>query len=274
MSVQPATAQTGLRSVWSLGDMHAFARATTWSVGPVLVQACDIHAGQRVLDVATGSGNVALRAAATGARVTASDLTPAGFPAGQAQARADGVELDWVEADATALPFADGEFDVVTSCFGVMFAPDHRAVADELLRVCRPGGTIGLASFTPEGLASVFFGVLAPYLPAPPPGAGLPLQWGAEPYLRALFGPVLDLETSRQTYVETVEDPRAYLDLLTTTFGPVIAARAAVAGQPERRSDLDAALWDFVVSADQGPPQGPARYPYEYLLAVGTRADG
>ena len=131
------------RAMWALGDYHRFAKETVWELGPVLVEACGIAAGQRVLDVAAGTGNVAIRAAETGAEVVASDLTPENFEAGRREARACGVELEWVEADAEALPFDDGAFDVVTSSLGAMFAPDHQRVADELLRVCRPGGTIG-----------------------------------------------------------------------------------------------------------------------------------
>src|SRR5687767_6476384 len=140
------------REMWALGDYHRFATTLVWDLGPVLVKACGISAGQRVLDVAAGSGNVAIRAAETGAQVVASDLTPENFEAGRREARACGVELEWIEADAEALPFDDGAFDVVTSSLGAMFAPDHQRVADELLRVCRPGGTIGLLAFTPEGL--------------------------------------------------------------------------------------------------------------------------
>src|SRR5919109_821451 len=145
------------RAAWALGDYHRFAKETVWERGAELVEACGIRAVQRVLDVAAGTGNTAIRAAEAGADVVASDLTPENFDAGRSEARARGVELEWVEADAQALPFADGEFDVVTSCLGAMFAPDHRKVADELLRVCRPGGTIGMINFTPEGLGGEFF---------------------------------------------------------------------------------------------------------------------
>ena len=182
------TQTTAPSTVWALGDYHRFAKEMVWSVGPELVAACGIGPGQRVLDVAAGTGNVAIRAAEAGADVVASDLTPESLAAGEREARTLGLELDWVVADAQALPFADAEFDVVTSSFGAMFAPDHRAVADELLRVCRRGGTIGLASFTPEGGVGEFFGVFAPYLPAPPPGALAPVLWGDEAHVRELLG--------------------------------------------------------------------------------------
>src|ERR687897_1801461 len=188
MSVPEVTPAAAARSMWALGDYHKFATELVWEVGPVLVAACGISAGLRVLDVAAGTGNVAIRAAEAGASVVASDLTPENFDAGRREAQARGVELEWVEADAEALPFADGEFDVVTSSFGAIFAPDHRAVADEMLRVCRPEGTIGMLNFTPEGLISDFFGTLAPYMPPPSPGALPPAQWGTEKHVRELLG--------------------------------------------------------------------------------------
>ncbi len=188
MTTHGSEAKAADRSMWALGDYHRFALETVWDVGPVLVAACGISRGQRVLDVAAGTGNVAIRAAEAGAEVVASDLTAENFDAGRREARARGVELEWVEADAEALPFADDEFHVVTSCFGAMFAPDHEAVADELIRVCRPGGTIGMANFTPEGLAADFFGVFVPYAPPPPPGALPPVMWGSEDHVRELFG--------------------------------------------------------------------------------------
>src|SRR5262245_35737455 len=123
------------RAVWRLGDYHRFARELMWEIGPIVVEACGISPGQRVLDVAAGSGNVAIRAARSGAEVVASDITPENLEAGRMEAETLGVALEWREADAQALPFADDEFDVVTSSFGAIFAPDHQRVADELLRV-------------------------------------------------------------------------------------------------------------------------------------------
>ena len=163
--------KTAHRAMWALGDYDRFARATVWELGPVLVDACGITRGHHVLDVAAGTGNVAIRAAIAGASVVASDLTPEHFEAGRRAAASMGTTLTWSEGDAEALPFGDATFDVVTSCFGAMFAPNHRAVADELVRVCRPGGTIGMMNFTPEGTGGEFFSLLAPYAPAPPPGA-------------------------------------------------------------------------------------------------------
>ncbi len=267
--------KTKERTVWALGDYHAFATATVWPLGPRLVEACGISHGQRVLDVATGTGNVAIRAAQAGARVVAADLTPENFEAGRREARAQGVEVEWVEGDAQALPFDDAEFDVVTSSLGAMFAPNHRAVADELVRVCRPGGTVGMLNFTPEGLAADFFGVFLPYAPPPPPGALPPLLWGREEHVRQLFGDrVESLALRRDEYVEQAASPRTYYELFRATFGPAVAIYASLADQPERAAALDRAFLDFVARANRGPGGGPARYHYEYLLVVArTRPD-
>jgi SAM-dependent methyltransferase len=263
----------GARSVWARGDYHSFAKATVWGVGPQLVAACRIGPGQRVLDVAAGTGNVAIRAAAQGARVVAADLTPENFAAGRAEARRHDVEVDWVEADAEALPFGDGEFDVVTSCFGAIFAGDHHAVAAELVRVCRPGGTIGLTAFTPDGLAGEFFGLFDGYAPPPAPGALPPLLWGSELHAEALLADrVSVLALHRRRYVErSPGGPAAYADLFKRTFGPVVALRADLAPEPARLAAFDAALADFAARANTGRAGGAAEYPYDYLLIVARK---
>ncbi|MGH2451439.1 MAG: class I SAM-dependent methyltransferase [Candidatus Limnocylindria bacterium] len=267
--------KAAVRGMWALGDYHTFAKQTVWELGPVLVAACGITAGQRVLDVATGTGNVAIRAAEAGAQVMASDLTPENFDAGRREARARGVELEWVEADAEALAFADGEFDVVTSSFGAIFAPNHQAVADELLRVCRPGGTIGMTNFTPEGLAADFFGVFARYMPPPSPGALPPVLWGSEEHVRELFGArVESLELTRRTYVERAASPRDYCDFFKETFGPAVAVYASLADQPERAAALDRDFLEFATRSNRGVPDGPAEYHYEYLLVVARKRGG
>lgn len=264
------SAKQAAREMWAQGDYHAFATAVVWEIGPMLVGACGIGPGQRVLDVAAGTGNVAIRAAETGASVVASDLTPENFPAGRREAALRRVELEWVEADAEKLPLADAAFDVVTSSFGAMFAPDHKRVADELLRVCRPGGTIGMANFTPEGLAGSFFGVLAEYAPPPPPGSPPPLLWGDEDHVRGLFGDrVSSLELGRRVYVERSPSPSAYVDLFTTRFGPIVALRAALG---ERAPEFDRDFLAFAEGENRGAPGGPAEYPYEYLLVVARKA--
>ena len=264
--------KTETRAMWARGDYHRFARATVWELGPVLVDAAGISAGDRVLDVAAGSGNVAIPAAEAGARVVASDLTPEHFDAGRREAAARGVELEWVEADAEALPFGEGEFDIATSSLGAIFAPQHQAVADELLRVCRPGGTIAMINFTPDGLAAGFFGTLAPYMPPPPPDALPPLLWGSEGHVRELFGDrVGSLELTRRSYVERAPNPEAYVELFNETFGPVVAIRSALAGKPERLQAFDRDFLDFATGANEGDPRGPAEYRYDYLLVVARK---
>ncbi len=262
------------RAAWMKGDYHRFAKETVWGMGPVLVDACQVSPGQRVLDVAAGTGNTAIRAAEAGAEVVASDLTPENFRAGQQEAQRQGVELDWVVADAEQLPFGDGEFDVVTSSFGAIFAPDHQRVADEMLRVCRPGGTIGMLNFTPEGLITSFFEALAAYAPPPPSGAEPPPLWGDEDHVTQLFGDHLDsLEMRRGEYTEQVDSPVAYRELFKGCFGPVAAMWEGLADDPETASAFDRDLLSFAEGANRGPSGGPAEYPYEYLLVVARKRE-
>jgi ubiquinone/menaquinone biosynthesis C-methylase UbiE len=263
-----STEQQSELSVWALGDYHTFAKETVWGLGPELVAACGISAGDRVLDVAAGTGNVAIRAAEAGATVVASDPTEENFAAGRREARERGVQLEWVRADAQSLPFDDGEFDVVTSCLGAIFAPDHQAVADELVRVCRPGGTIGMINFTPESLAAELFGMYERYAPSPP-GSLPPIAWGSEGHVRELFGDRVEaLELTRKDYFERAESPREYVDLFTRTFGPTIAIRAALADEPERLAAFDRESLEFATRARSGPEGGAAEYRYEYLLVL------
>lgn len=265
--------KAAVRRMWALGNYHEFAINTVWQLGPVLVEACGISPGQRVLDVAAGTGNTAIRAAEAGAQVVASDLTPENFEAGRREAAARNVQLEWVEADAEALPFANGEFDIVTSSFGAIFAGDHRAVASEMLRVCRPGGTIGMTTFRPEGLAAEFFGLLGRYAPPPPPGALPPLLWGSEEHVRALFGDrVESLEMTRGEYVErSPGGPEGYRELFQATFGPLIAVRASLNDDPDRAAAFDRDFLEFTLRGNRGAAGGPAEYPYPYLLVVARK---
>jgi ubiquinone/menaquinone biosynthesis C-methylase UbiE len=248
-------------TAWALGDYARFARELIWNFGPTLVEACDIGPGQRVLDVAAGTGNVAIRAAEAGADVVALDLEPAQLEAGREAAP----DIEWVEADAAALPFADGEFDVVTSSAGVIFASDHQAAADELVRVCRPGGTIGLLTFTPEGSAGEFFELFGRYAP---PVDQPPILWGVEEHVRELFGDRLSLHFERDTYVErTPGGPEGMVDFYKTTFGPIVATYERL--DDERSAELDRAFLDFIRRWDTG--ESDAEVPVEYLLIVGRR---
>jgi SAM-dependent methyltransferase len=257
------------RAAWALGDYHSFAKQTVWELGEVLVRACGISAGQRVLDVAAGTGNTAIRAAEAGAEVVASDLTPENFVAGRREAEAHGVELTWVEADAERLPFADNEFDAVTSSLGAIFAPDHEAVAGEMLRVCRPGGTIGMLNFTPA--IDELFAVFGPYRPLAPNGP-TPGMWGSEAHVRDLFGDrVASLRFARGTYTERAATPRDYWELFKRTFGPVVAVYAGLADRRERAAALDRDFLEYARRANSGSPGAAAEYPYEYLVIIARK---
>lgn len=264
--------KAAMRGAYAMGEYHDFAKRLVWPVGAELARASGIGRGERVLDVAAGTGNFALRAAEAGAAAVASDLTPENFPAGQHEAADLGVELEWVEADAEALPFETASFDVVGSVFGAIFAPNHRLVAEEMLRVCRPGGRIAMANFTPEGLAAEFFGLFAPFMPEPPAGAQPPLLWGDEQHVGELLGEgTSSLETERRSYVERAESPVAYRDFFKRTFGPVTAIYSTLAGDAEATATLDRAFVEWVERADSGPPKGPTELRYEYLLVRGER---
>lgn len=260
------------RAAWALGDYHAFAKATVWELGEKLVEACEIAGGVRVLDVAAGTGNTAIRAAQAGAEVVASDLTPENFESGRIEAAERGVELEWIEADAEALPFGDEEFDIVTSSVGALFAPRHQRVADEMLRVCRPGGTIGMINFTPDGLISDFFGALGPYMPPPPDGALPPPLWGDEVHVGELFGDrVASLELRPGSYVERAASPEAYVELFRRAFGPVVAAYEGLRDDPERRAALDRDFLEFATRFNAGPDGGPAEYRYDYVTVLAKK---
>ena len=260
------------RAMWASGDYASMVETFLLPLGPRLVDACGIGPDMTVLDVAAGTGNASIPAAERGAKVTASDLTPELLEAGRARAEAQGLELDWVEADAENLPFDDGSFDVVMSSIGAMFAPHHQAVADELVRVCRPGGTIGLLSWTPEGMIGALFRVMGPFAPPPPPGAQPPPLWGGEDHLRELFGERVDFRTLQRDTLEVTafERPHEYGEHFKGLYGPTIAARAN-AVRNGQEAEFDAAVNDFCDEWNLGTPE-QARFEQEYLLAVGTRA--
>jgi len=259
------------RAMWASGDYPSMVETFLLPLGPRLVEACGIGPGMRVLDVAAGTGNASLPAAQRGAEVTASDLTPELLEAGERRAAAEGLELAWVEADAERLPFEDASFDVVMSAIGAMFAPHHQLVADELVRVCRPGGTIGLLSWTPEGMIGALFRMMGPFAPPPPPGAQPPPLWGGEDHLRELFGERVDFRTLAREPLEVsaFERPHDYGEHFKARYGPTIAARAN-ASRDGREAELDDALDRFCDEWNRGTPQ-QARFEMEYLLAVGTR---
>ncbi len=259
------------RAMWASGDYPSMVETFLLPLGPRLVEAAGIGPGTRVLDVAAGTGNAAIPAAARGATVVASDLTPELFEAGRARAGAEGVELEWTAADAEDLPFADAGFDAVISSIGVMFAPHHQAAADELVRVCRPGGTIGLLSWTPEGMLGALFRTMGPFMPTPPPGAQPPPLWGSEEHLRELFGDRVEFgRLERETLeITAFERPDDYGEHFKQRYGPTIAARAN-AQREGREQEFDEALSSFCEEWNLGSAED-ARFEKEYLLAVGRR---
>jgi SAM-dependent methyltransferase len=260
------------RAMWASGDYASMVETFLLPLGPRLVEACGIGPGMKVLDVAAGTGNASLPAARTGADVTASDLTPELLEAGRVRAATEGLELRWVEADAETLPFGDEAFDVVMSSIGAMFAPHHQEVANELVRVCRPGGTIGLLSWTPEGMIGALFRTMGPFAPPPPPGAQPPPLWGSEAHLDELFGALVDFNKMQREVLEITafERPGDYAAHFKARYGPTIAAQAN-ARRVDREAEFEDALDRFCDEWNLGTPE-QARFEKEYLLAVGTRA--
>lgn len=254
------------RALWASGDYPAVATQVIAGLGPALVAAAGVRAGRRVLDVAAGCGNAAIPAALTGADVVACDLTPELLAAGRRLAGAKGARLAWDEADAEALPYPAGSFDIVLSCVGAMFAPHHQRAADEILRVCRPGGTVGLLSWTPAGFVGELFRIVKPYAPAPPPGAQPPPLWGDEAYVRALLGDrVRDVVARRQMItVDGFRTPREWRDFFKATYGPLIAAYRHIGPTSERATALDRDLDALAQRYDRG--SGSTVLDWEYLL--------
>ena len=260
------------RKMWASGDYPSMVETFLLPLGPRLVEAAGIGPGMKVLDVAAGTGNSSIPAAKAGAEVTASDLVPDLLEAGRKRAEAEGVELEWVEADAEHLPFEDESFDVVMSSIGAMFAPHHELVADELVRVCRPGGTIGLLSWTPEGMIGALFRTMKPFAPPPPPGAQSPPLWGSEDHLSELFGDRVDFRTLERDNLEITafEHPRDYGEHFKERYGPTIAARAN-AERNGKEEELDRELDAFCDEWNRGSDDD-ARFEKEYLVSVGKRA--
>ena len=259
------------RAMWASGDYPSMVETFLLPLGPRLVEACEIGPGMRVLDVAAGTGNASIPAAERGATVTASDLTPELLEAGRHRAEAQGLELEWVEADAENLPFDDQSFDVVMSSIGAMFAPHHQDVADELVRVCRPGGTIGMLNWTPEGMIGALFRTMGPFAPAPPPGAQPPPLWGSEEHLRDLFGDRIEFRTLERDMLEITafEHPRDYGEHFKGRYGPTIAALGN-AQRNGREAEFEEALNQFCDEWNRGTPDH-ARFEKEFLVMVGTR---
>jgi SAM-dependent methyltransferase len=257
------------RTMWALGDYPAVATQLIPDLGRVLVAEAGVRRGDRVLDVAAGTGNAAIPAARTGADVVASDLTPELLAVGRELAAREGVELAWEEGDAEELPYADGAFDVVLSSVGVMFAPHHQQAADELVRVVRPGGRIGLLSWTPRGFIGQLFATLKPFVAPPPPGASPPPLWGEEDHVRGLLGGrVTDVVAVRQDLVvDRFATAEEFRDFFRDRYGPTLMAYRGVADDAERAAALDAAVLDLA----RRHLDGGTAMAWEYLLLTAVR---
>ncbi|MFZ0118522.1 MAG: class I SAM-dependent methyltransferase [Pseudonocardiaceae bacterium] len=255
------------QAMWSRGDFHRIGVSQV-VVGELLVRDLHIHAGERVLDVAGGAGNTALAAARRWARVTCTDYVPELLERAEQRARAEGLPMQTHPADAQALPYPDGSFDVVTSTFGAMFAPDQQATASELMRVLRPGGRLGMANWTPESWVGAQFALAARYIP-PPPGVLSPAGWGTVQRLEELFaGLVASLHTSGQTADFVHHSTNGLFELFRDWFGP--AATVLTRLEPGQAS---AYIKDWVALADEHnvATDGTCEIPSPYLQVVALR---
>ena len=252
------------QATWSSGDYHMIGTQIL-IVSELLIEALDVHSTERVLDVATGSGNAALAAARRGCEVVGVDYVPALLERARRRADAEGVEAAFVDGDAEALPFESESFDVVSSVFGAMFAPNQEQTATELARVCRSGGRIGLVAHTPDGFIGQLFKVNAKHVP-PPAGLRSPILWGTEARLQELFGDaVVELRAVKRYYTFRARSPKAFIDDWKRWYGPTLKAFQAVGeeGAPALESDLLDLIARFNRAAD-----GTMAVPSEYLETV------
>jgi SAM-dependent methyltransferase len=261
--------KTKHRAMWALGNYDNVATEVIQSLGTRIVEAAGIAPGDRVLDVAAGSGNASLPAARAGGQVWATDITPELLETGRQRAEAAGLDITWREGDAEHLPCEDAEYDAVLSLVGVMFAPFHQPVADELLRVTKTGGTIALVNWTPEGFIGQMFAAMKPYAAAPPPGATPGPLWGNEAHVRELFGDhVSALTATREELdVDRFTTGAEFRDFFKGYYGPTIAAYRNIADDRARVAELDQVLADLGDRYLEG-----GHMPWEYLLVTATRA--
>ena len=254
------------QAMWASGDFSVIG-TTLQIVGELLCEAVDVGGGERVLDVAAGNGNATLAAARRFAHVTSTDYVPALLDGGRRRAEADGLAVTFEVADAEALPYPDASFDVILSTFGVMFAPDHARSSSEMLRVCRPGGRIGLASWTPEGFIGQLFRVVSKHVP-PPAGVKSPLLWGTRDHLQSLFAGAASMSHTVREFAFRYESAEHFVDVFRTFYGPTYKAFAALDanGQAALEADLLALLQRCARPAAAG-----LVVPAEYLETVITR---
>jgi ubiquinone/menaquinone biosynthesis C-methylase UbiE len=254
------------QAMWASGDF-AVIGTTLQIVGETLCEAADVGGGERVLDVAAGNGNATLAAARRFAHVTSTDYVPALLEGGRRRAEAEGFTVAFEEADAENLPYPAASFDVILSTFGVMFAPDHDQSASELLRVCRLGGRIGLASWTPEGFIGEMFRVVAKRIP-PPAGVKSPLLWGTRDHLERLFAGAASITHTVQNFNFRYESAEHFVDIFRTFYGPVHKAFAAL--DADGQAGLETDLLELLRRCDRGGAAGLV-VPGEYLETVVTR---
>jgi SAM-dependent methyltransferase len=256
------------QTAWASGN-YAVIGTTLQLVGEQLAEACDLRWDERVLDVAAGNGNATLAAARRGARVTSTDYVSSLLEAGAARARAEQLEVTFETADAEALPYADASFDAVVSTFGVMFAPDHARAASEMARVCRRGGRIALANWTPESFIGQLFKTLGRRLP-PPAGAQPPALWGSEAHLRSLFGEkAASIDVTRRMFNFRYRSAAHFIDVFRTWYGPV--HKAFLALPPDQGQALADDLTKLIDGMNRAGP-GSLVVPSEYLEIVITRS--
>ena len=264
-SGQPSI-KTRQQATWASGD-YAVIGTTLQIVGELLCEAVDVRAGERVLDVAAGNGNATLAAARRFAQVTSTDYVPALLDVGRRRAEAERVAVTFDVADAEALPYPDASFDVVLSTFGVMFTAAQEQAASELRRVCRPGGRIGLACWTPTGFLGDLFKVVGKHVP-PMPGVPSPLLWGTEAHIRKLFADATSIEPTFRTFVFRYRSAEHFVEVFRSFYGPVHKAFASL--DPERQAALDMDLLSLLRQANRGGGAGLV-VPAEYLETVITR---
>jgi ubiquinone/menaquinone biosynthesis C-methylase UbiE len=256
--------KTKMRVMWGAGEYSDLSPYIS-DVGERVVSRAAIEPGMKVLDVACGTGNAARPAARAGGRVTAMDLVPKFLEQGQAKARAEGLDIDWREGDAEALPFEDGSFDRVLSTFGHMFAPRHQRTADEMARVCRRGGAIVTATWLPEGSVGEVFKVASSYMPPPPDYALPPILWGAEDHVRKLFsGVATSFEFERAVNRIDWESLEAFADYFISRFPMMVTAQAILG---DRFQEMRARVVEVWRKANQSP-NGRLLLPQEYLVSV------
>ncbi len=275
MNVQTAPATIDLAAIkgrqqiaWGSGD-YALIGATLQIVGETLCEAVDLRSNQRVLDVAAGNGNATLAAARRFAEVVSTDYVGALLDRGRERAAAERLSVTFQEADAEALPFADASFDVVLSTFGVMFTPNQEQAAKELKRVCRPGGKIGLANWTPQGFIGSLFKTIGRYVP-PAPGTKSPALWGEKAHLDTLFGSQVTIAAERKNFVFRYKSPAHWIEVFRNYYGPVVKTFAAIdpAAREALTADLHVLIGRFNTAAD-----GTLVVPGEYLEVVITKKD-